>query len=95
MGFSRIKKKLGWVFENGNQDKPAANGKAGTKRRAPPTKKAEPEHGGDELNGETGEDDGPTKKRAKRNIIKQEEVVDVAETVPEQGEAFAEGAAAI
>ena len=94
MGFSRIKKKLGWVFENGSQDASATNGKTGTKRRAPPTKKAKLENGDDELKGETGEDDGPVKKRAKRTTIKQEEV-DVVETADEQGEAFAEGAAAI
>lgn len=93
MGFTRIKKKLGWAFESGNQDTPATNGKAGTKRRAP-TKKEKPEHSSDETNREAGEDDGPpTKKRQKRNAVKQEEDVDGEDTVHGQVEVFAEGAA--
>lgn len=94
MGFSRIKKKLGWTVENGSQDAPATNGKTGTKRRAP-TKKEKLEQGDDEANRETEEDDGTAKKRVKRNVVKKEKVVDEEVAAHGQDEALADGAAAI
>lgn len=90
MCFSRIKKKMGWPSEGANQETAAAGGKPGAKRRGP-TKKEKSEHD-EEIKREGGEDDGPSKKRQKRNPIKKEEDVDGEDIAHAQGEGFVKGA---
>lgn len=87
MGFSRIRKKMGWPSDGASRETVATSAKRGAniepahegpatkrpKRRA--TKKEMVEYG-DEIKGEAVDDEGPVMKRPKRNPVKKEEVVE-------------------
>lgn len=102
MGFTRIKKKMGWPSENASRETGTTGGKPGAddanlgddaptpkKRRVNKKEKSGSNKAikkdkivsGDEKNGEAGDDEGPIKKRQKRNPVKTEEVADGEETV--------------